>query len=81
MVERGRDTPVTNLAVKIGEAEQRRLDDLLDRHEQGALSAEEHEELVVLVEQAEALSRANARRLIEKRETTRRGRPYDRAVS
>ena len=49
------------------EMEQRRLDELMERHGEGALSSGELEALQALVAKAESIARGNAQRLAEHR--------------
>ncbi len=53
------------------EGEQRRLDELMDRHNKGELTSGELEQLRDLVTEAERIARSNARRLAEHRRQLR----------
>lgn len=57
----------TPLVQTLPEMEQRRLDELMERHGEGELSSEELEALDALVAKAESLARSNAQRLAEHR--------------
>lgn len=54
------------------EPRQRRLDELMDRHNDGGLDDDQLEELRGLVAEAEEIARSNARRLAEHRHRLRR---------
>ena len=54
------------------DAKQRRLDELMDGHNEGRLASHEVEELRGLVDEAEEIARSNARRLAEHRRSLRR---------
>jgi hypothetical protein len=52
---------------KLSEARQERLDDLMERNNNGGLTGDERRELIALVTEAEALTLANARALASHR--------------
>jgi DNA-binding Xre family transcriptional regulator len=56
---------------RLPEAKQRRLDELMARHNDGALDQHELAELQSLVDEAEKMTLANARRLLEHRRQLR----------
>jgi DNA-binding Xre family transcriptional regulator len=61
------DTPTTDIE-SLSAADQRRLDELLDRNAGGTLGALGMQELRALVERADEISRQKTRRLVEHRQ-------------
>ncbi|MGI8913547.1 MAG: helix-turn-helix domain-containing protein [Chloroflexota bacterium] len=62
----------TTMIETLPEHQQRRLDELMEQHNEGELSPAGLEELQMLVHQAEQIALANARRLAEHRRRIRR---------
>jgi DNA-binding Xre family transcriptional regulator len=63
--------PAASMLETLSDRDQERLEQLMARHNEGQLAADELGELGALVERAETLARANARRLAEHRRRLR----------